>query len=210
MHLLNRAEFARAAGLNKSSVSRAIRAGHLPFDRATGKIDLDNDDVKTYAQSARFISVNHIPFNDRTTRHPSLSRPQPLPATASAAPPPAEPEPPAPASWPALVAAELDPHSPALLDAIDGLDDPHRIGFVDRSAVVNLVQALYSVLMLTPVDDTGLALDPYELARKVSGIFKDFLAFALESDIERILAEANTQLENTRAEIEGSAYGEDI
>jgi hypothetical protein len=108
------------------------------------------------------------------------------------------------------VAAELDPHSPALLDAIDGLDDPHRIGFVDRSAVVNLVQALYSVLMLTPVDDTGLALDPYELARKVSGIFKDFLAFALESDIERILAEANTQLENTRAEIEGSAYGEDI
>jgi hypothetical protein len=94
--------------------------------------------------------------------------------------------------FPALEAAELDPHSPALLDVLDALHDPVRVGLVERSAVVSLVSALYSTLMIAPVDDDGHALDPYALARQVSSIFAAFLNFALDSDIETILAEAET------------------
>lgn len=199
MQLVTAAEFARRAGLNRSSITRAIRRKIIPS--IGGKVDLDNEDVKIYSQSAKFHSADHIPYEDRALRHPSLSsisRSISAPgrssvgATAQETPdsPPSGGTPSGRSPYPALDAAEIDPFSPAVLDALDGLNDPHRIGLVERSAVVALVSALYSTLILAPVDDDGKALDPFDLARRLSAVFKDFLASALESDIDRVLAEA--------------------
>ena len=145
MQLVSLARFAKLAGLNRSSVSRAVDKDHLPVDPGSGKIDLDDERVRFYAESAKFHSYNHIPFESRLIRHPeSLPRTNasvplaaPAPAPAPVVVPPSERMP-----YPALDAAVIDPRSPATMDVLDGLDDPHRIALVERSAVVNLVSAL--------------------------------------------------------------------
>ena len=181
---------ARLVPCSKNSVAKALHSGRLqaledgriPLDSADTQLFIDQIRLRHEHEEGRIALDAQIEGRRRSAiieRAPEQAEPAPAVAAPSEHAP-----------YAALQAAELDPWSPAVLDTLDGLDDPHRISLVPRDAVVNLVQALYSTLMLAPVGEDTLALDPFDLARKVSGIFKDFLAFALESDIDRILAEA--------------------
>lgn len=181
---------ARLVPCSKNSVAKALHSGRL-HTLADGSIPLDDGDTQLFIESIR---LRHEHEEGRIALDAEIEGRR-RGAVAEEAPEQVEPAPTVAAPservpFPALQAAEIDPRSPSVLDALDGLDDPHRVGLVDRGAVVNLVQALYSVLMVTPIGEDSLALDPFDMGRKISSIFKDFLAFALESDIDSILAEA--------------------
>jgi hypothetical protein len=178
---------ARLAGCTKAAVLKATRTARLHRGE-DGKIPLDDGDTRLFIEQIR-LRRDHE--DGRIALDAEIEGRR---RSASAEPAPVVGAPAERVLYPALQASDIDLHSPVVLDTLDALDNPVRVGLVERAAVVNLVQALYSVLLITPTDETSLALDPFDLARKVSNIFADFLAFALESDIDRILAETESAI----------------